>query len=235
MVYLLLVLTHTMLCVTSAASLNNSVRDPKQVNVFGNVGHICNNENGRGCNGHQGGSTGPANKDPIKASPGQAIHCAPGSKCFIQVQPKQPTNTNLLPTNPSSGSCQVTCKKSSCQVRTGGTMGSCFLPPFKSTCSGLPSGCGSCVNECKNKVQPNQPSRPIRNPSIGGNIKCQTTCESNGSCKVKMINGPTGRLSGSCFPPGFGGSCSGIPRQCQRGSNIAQQCGTPCQAGTRNA
>ena len=71
--------------------------------------------------------------------------------------------------------------------------------------------------------------------SGSGNIQCQTTCQSNGSCKVKIINGPPGPLSGSCFPPDFGGSCSGIPSQCQRGSNIAQQCGTPCQAGTRNA
>merc|ERR1712223_1502546 len=62
--------------------------------------------------------------------------------------------------------------------------------------------------------------------SGSGNIQCQTTCQSNGSCKVKIINGQPGPLSGSCFPPDFGGSCSGIPSQCQRGSNIAQQCGT---------
>ena len=48
----------------------------------------------------------------------------------------------------SGGSCKVTCLDSSCQVRTGGTMGSCFLPPFPTKCSGLPSGCRSCVNEC---------------------------------------------------------------------------------------
>ena len=27
-------------------------------------------------------------------------------------------------------------------------MGSCFLPPFNGGCSGLPSGCGSCIDEC---------------------------------------------------------------------------------------
>ena len=42
----------------------------------------------------------------------------------------------------------MTCKEESCSVRTGGTLGSCFLPPFPSHCSGLPVGCGSCVNEC---------------------------------------------------------------------------------------
>merc|ERR1712038_65152 len=130
----------------------------------------------------------------------------------------------------NGGSWQVTCLQSSCQVRTGGTMGSCFLPPFPTKCSGLPSGCGSCVNECSKIKDAGTVSTP--RPS---NVQCQTTCKSNGSCKVKIINGPPGSLSGSCFPPDFGGSCSGIPSQCQRGSNIAQQCGTPCQAGTRNA
>lgn len=81
------------------------------------------------------------------------------------------------------------------------------------------------------------PTFPQSSPSSNGsgNIQCQTTCQSNGSCKVKIINGPPGPLSGSCFPPDFGGSCTGIPTQCQRGSNIQQQCGSPCQAGTRNA
>ena len=31
-------------------------------------------------------------------------------------------------------------------------MGSCFLPPFTTTCSGLPPGCGSCVEACGFKV-----------------------------------------------------------------------------------
>merc|ERR1711953_1512870 len=79
------------------------------------------------------------------------------------------------------------------------------------------------------------PSNSISSQFPSSNIQCQTTCQSNGSCKVKIINGPPGPLSGSCFPPDFGGSCSGIPPQCQRGSNIAQQCGSPCQAGIRLA
>ena len=53
--------------------------------------------------------------------------------------------------NGGSGSCRVTCKANSCEVRTGGTMGSCFLPPFPTECFGLPSGCGSCVNECSRR------------------------------------------------------------------------------------
>jgi len=64
-------------------------------------------------------------------------------------------------------------------------------------------------------------------------IKCVTTCQSKGSCKVRMVNGPPGKLSGSCFPASFGGSCSGIPDQCVRGNHISSQCGNPCKAGTR--
>ena len=52
------------------------------------------------------------------------------------------------PTPPSGESCKVTCKGHSCEVRTGYTMGSCFLPPFPTRCQGIPSGCGSCVNKC---------------------------------------------------------------------------------------
>ena len=33
-------------------------------------------------------------------------------------------------------------------------MGSCFLPPYETTCSGLPSGCGSCVSQCTNGQSP---------------------------------------------------------------------------------
>ena len=71
-------------------------------------------------------------------------------------------------------------------------------------------------------------------PYSSGQTQCVTTCESNGSCKVKIVNGPPGKLAGSCFPPLFGGSCSGIPEKCTRGSKIDTQCGSPCKAGTRN-
>ena len=45
----------------------------------------------------------------------------------------------------------MTCLEYSCEVRTAGTMGSCFLPPFEGGCSGLPKGCGSCIDECSSK------------------------------------------------------------------------------------
>merc|ERR1712008_412824 len=67
-----------------------------------------------------------------------------------------------------------------------------------------------------------------------GQTQCVTTCESNGSCKVKIVNGPPGKLAGSCFPPLFGGRCSGIPDKCTKGSKISAQCGSPCKAGTRS-
>merc|ERR1711935_1226221 len=68
----------------------------------------------------------------------------------------------------------------------------------------------------------------------GGQTQCVTTCKSNGSCQVKIVNGPPGKSSGSCFPQSFGGSCSGIPDKCTRGRKISTQCGSPCKAGTRN-
>merc|ERR1712226_503588 len=52
----------------------------------------------------------------------------------------------------SGGNCQVDCQQGSCTVSDGrGTLGSCFLPPFQAKCAGLPSGCGSCVNQCSKK------------------------------------------------------------------------------------
>ena len=53
----------------------------------------------------------------------------------------------------------------SCQVRKGLTMGSCFLPPFSGTCSGIPSGCGSCVSQCSNGKGPSK-----RQGYSGGNF-----------------------------------------------------------------
>ena len=43
-----------------------------------------------------------------------------------------------------------------------------------------------------------------------------------------------GKRQGTCFPPNFRGECFGIPDLCVLGTNIAQQCGSPCRAGTRN-
>jgi len=62
-----------------------------------------------------------------------------------------------------------------------------------------------------------RPSRP-KTPSGGGKSNgpitengCTYTCESNKSCRVKS----SGSGAGSCFPPDFGGSCIGTPRNCK--------------------
>ena len=58
----------------------------------------------------------------------------------------------------------------------------------------------------------------IKPPEIQkGDDKCIYTCRDNKGCSVRIsskhpINGPT---MGSCFPPSFGGSCSGTPEDCQ--------------------
>ena len=72
------------------------------------------------------------------------------------------------------------------------------------------------------------------NPGEDGPIQCVTTCKSNGGCKVAIVNGPPGKRQGSCFPPKFHGECYGIPDLCAIGTSIEQQCGSPCQEGTRN-
>ena len=48
------------------------------------------------------------------------------------------------------------------------------------------------------------------------NSSCIHRCKPDGGCSVRiesnaLISGPT---LGSCFPPSFGGSCSGIPENC---------------------
>ena len=71
------------------------------------------------------------------------------------------------------------------------------------------------------------------NPEIKnhqGTAQCVTRCSSNGGCSVKIVNGPaSGKVSGSCFPPSFGGSCSGVPEICKFGNHVSTQCGSPCQ------
>ena len=58
----------------------------------------------------------------------------------------------------------------------------------------------------------------IKPPEIQkGKDKCIYTCRNDKGCAVKIssnhpINGP---VLGSCFPPSFGGSCSGTPENCK--------------------
>ena len=46
--------------------------------------------------------------------------------------------------------------------------------------------------------------------------ECKYTCRNDKGCSVKISsNKPiNGHVMGSCFPPSFGGSCSGIPESC---------------------
>ena len=78
------------------------------------------------------------------------------------------------------------------------------------------------------KLHNNKPE--IKNNQGIGTAQCVTRCSSNGGCSVKIVNGPaSGKVSGSCFPPSFGGSCSGIPEICKFGNHVSTQCGSPCQ------
>ena len=57
----------------------------------------------------------------------------------------------------------------------------------------------------------------VKPPQIhDGDDKCIYTCRKDKGCSVKISsNHPiSGPIVGSCFPPSFGGSCSGIPDDC---------------------
>ena len=85
--------------------------------------------------------------------------------------------------------------------------------------SGLNSGLNTGLNSGLNQAQ------------------CITTCKLDGGCQVRIQNWQqvgTFEVSGSCFSPRFGGSCTGIPQPCFLGHHISQQCGTPCRSGTIN-
>ena len=45
--------------------------------------------------------------------------------------------------------------------------------------------------------------------------QCDYECQSTGGCNVRYTGPPRGGpTTGSCFPPLFGGSCSGTPPEC---------------------
>lgn len=67
-------------------------------------------------------------------------------------------------------------------------------------------------------------------PAPKGPEKCSYSCKANGGCSVKFVS-PTpffsGSVLGSCFPPDFGGECSGTPKKCR-------DCLGVCGGGDRN-
>ena len=49
---------------------------------------------------------------------------------------------------------------------------------------------------------------------------CLYNCTSGGGCTVQYTGPPRGGpTAGSCFPPDFGGSCSGTPPECKECKN----------------
>ena len=54
--------------------------------------------------------------------------------------------------------------------------------------------------------------------------ECQYTCRPSGGCRVQYVGPPRGGPTlGSCFPPDFGGSCTGTPPECLH-CNLALDC-----------
>ena len=66
--------------------------------------------------------------------------------------------------------------------------------------------------------------RPLFEPKEGeDDTTCNYNCKENGGCSVNIESSfpVSGFVSGSCFPPDFGGDCSGIPKRC---SNCNEKC-----------
>ena len=58
--------------------------------------------------------------------------------------------------------------------------------------------------------------RPSQQNRGEDDATCKYNCKENGGCNVKIETSfpVSGFTSGSCFPPDFGGECSGIPQRC---------------------
>ena len=72
------------------------------------------------------------------------------------------------------------------------------------------------------KVNPEQASNGDDNENTAAS--CIYNCKNDGGCSVKIQSDKpiSGNTLGSCFPPLFGGSCSGIPEKCDN-------CSTKCE------
>ena len=54
--------------------------------------------------------------------------------------------------------------------------------------------------------------------------ECSYSCRPSGGCRVQYVGAPRGGPTlGSCFPPDFGGSCTGTPPECLH-CNLALDC-----------
>ena len=65
--------------------------------------------------------------------------------------------------------------------------------------------------------------RPMKQNKGEDDAACEYNCKENGGCSVKIVTSfpISGFTSGSCFPPDFGGDCSGIPKRC---TNCNEKC-----------
>ena len=68
------------------------------------------------------------------------------------------------------------------------------------------------------------PEQEINGDDKENTASCIYNCKNDGGCSVKIQSDKpiSGNTLGSCFPPLFGGSCSGIPEKCDN-------CNTKCE------
>jgi len=125
--------------------------------------------------------------------------------------------------DPKIPQCKITCRLTFCEVTTFQATGSCFYPPYKTTCGGLPTGCGSCVEACgfkdntKEIISVSSPSKTIVDPK---NSQCKITCRPF-FCEVSKGE-MQGQTTGSCFYPPYMTTCGGLPTGC---GSCVEACG----------
>ena len=135
--------------------------------------------------------------------------------------------------DPKYPQCKITCKSSFCEVTRGEMQeevtGSCFFPPYKTSCAGLPPGCESCVEACGFKdstkiILPhlNLPTIPL-SPITHHHFKeeqCKITCKW-GFCEVTRGQ-MQDQFTGYCFLPPYQTECSLLPSGCE---SCVEACG----------
>ena len=92
--------------------------------------------------------------------------------------------------DPKYPQCKITCKSSFCEVTRGEMQeevtGSCFLPPYRTSCGGLPQGCESCVEACGFKDNTKKPS--THNPFIPSLVSGKKKFDNNSYTDQAMEN-----------------------------------------------
>merc|ERR1712004_22695 len=129
------------------------------------------------------------------------------------------------------GSCRYTCQNNGgCQVRDGGTLGSCFPDSFGGSCSGIPRGCRNCnqILSCPEGGSSNFGGSSSFGGSSGGGFGGSSSFGSSSggggsSCSKTDSNGTTTTLEITVKPEG-NGTCSETNKKCTKTRRGQENC-----------